>query len=134
MDKKVKYKGSLNVKGNLILRNTNVNKLPDGLCVGGDLDIRYTDVTELPEWLNVSGSILLEGTNVTKFPENMFVGGAIKGLCEDDMAIEGQYIKIGYNKKRVNEWEKWFENKRQKENAFNMIKHLASDKKNVKNG
>ena len=53
-------------KGDLNLRNTPIQSLPDGLKVGGYLHLGGTSIQSLPPGLKVGGDLNLEGTPISK--------------------------------------------------------------------
>ena len=68
---------SIDVRGNLDLRGTQITSLPDNLSVKGYLNLRGTNITSLPDNLNVGGCLYLEGTKITSLPDNLNVGGCL---------------------------------------------------------
>ena len=68
---------SIEVKGDLWLRGTNISSLPNNLSVGGRLDLRETNITLLPDNLSVKGYLDIEGTNITSLPDNLSIEGTI---------------------------------------------------------
>ena len=53
-------------KGDLNLRDSPVEKLPDNLQVGGNLFLTRTLIKELPDNLEVGGVLILSGTPLSK--------------------------------------------------------------------
>jgi len=49
----------------IVLENTQITGLPEGLTVGGHLYLENTQITALPEGLTVGGHLYLEGTQIT---------------------------------------------------------------------
>ena len=49
----------------LLLSDTGITSLPDGLTVGGDLDLQGTGIISLPDGLTVGGYLYLQGTGIT---------------------------------------------------------------------
>ena len=66
-------KEDLNVKGNLILRNTNITSLPEGLIVGYSLYIVNTKICSLPEGLIVGDSLIMNNTKISSLPKGLKV-------------------------------------------------------------
>jgi hypothetical protein len=62
-------------KGDLVLRNTPIITLPNGLKVGGNLYLRNTKITSLPNGLTVGGYLYLSNTPITTLPNDLKVGG-----------------------------------------------------------
>ena len=61
--------------GDLDLRGTAIQQLPDNLTVGGYLDLSGTAIQQLPDNLTVGGSLNLRGTAIQQLPDNLTVGG-----------------------------------------------------------
>ena len=69
-------KEELNVKGNLDLRNSNIESLPEGLKVGSNLYLQRSKITSLPKGLKVGGDLDLRYSKIiTSLPEGLKVGG-----------------------------------------------------------
>jgi len=66
-------------KGDLNLRNSPVEKLPDNLKVGGSLDLENTPIKELPDNLEVGDYLDLRNTPLKELPDNLEVK---RWLCE----------------------------------------------------
>ena len=64
-----------NVKGDLNLRSSEINSLPEGLKVGGDLELTGTNITSLPKDLEFGGNLMLSNTKITSLQEGLEVGG-----------------------------------------------------------
>ena len=66
-------------KGNLVLSNSNITKLPDNLFVYGWLDLENCkQIKELPKKLFVSRSLYMEGCEqLKKLPDNLHIGGSL---------------------------------------------------------
>lgn len=63
--------------GNLDLKCTPLDSLPDNLTVEGNLDLRYTDVETLPSSLIVKGWLDLRHTKIKVLPDNVVVLGKV---------------------------------------------------------
>ena len=72
-------KDELNVKGNLVLSNTNITSLPDGLYVGEYLELtRCTSLTSLPNGLHVGKTLYLtDCTSLKSLPNGLKVGESL---------------------------------------------------------
>ena len=64
-------------EGNLNLRGTLIEKLPDNLKVGGSLDLSGTPIEKLPANLKVGGYLHLNNTPIEELPDNLEVGGGL---------------------------------------------------------
>ena len=69
--------GKFSYSGNLDLRGTQIQSLPDNLTVGGSLYLRGTQIQSLPDNLTVGGYLDLEGTQIQSLPDNLTVGGSL---------------------------------------------------------
>ena len=68
----------LTVGGILYLENcTGITSLPDGLTVGDTLLLSGTGITSLPDGLTVGGSLLLSDTGIISLPKGLIVGGTL---------------------------------------------------------
>ena len=56
--------GKFSYDGNLYLRGTQIQSLPDNLTVGGYLYLEGTQIQSLPDNLTVGGDLYLEGTQI----------------------------------------------------------------------
>ena len=71
------------VGGNLILRDTPIQSLPDGLKVGGNLWLRNTPIQSLPNNLTVGGDLYLSNTPLSeKYTEKEIIAmvPGVKGI------------------------------------------------------
>ena len=82
-----KLPDNLQVVGDLILSGTSIEKLPDNLKVGGSLDLRNTPIKELPDNLKVAAGLDLRNTPLSKKYSREEIrsiigkrGGYVKGL------------------------------------------------------
>jgi len=103
-------------EGDLVLRHTNITKLPnnlyvdgvldlygckrltklpDNLYVGGYFSIEETNIEELPDNLYVDHNLYLDNTNIANIPNNLYVG---KNLFIKDtpLAKKYQYERFEY--------------------------------------
>jgi len=65
-------------KGDLDLRNTPIQSLPDGFKVGGYLNlINCKNLKSLPDGLKVEGDLDLRGTPIQSLPPDLKVGGSL---------------------------------------------------------
>lgn len=65
----------LNVKGDLILSNTDVKKLPQGLQVNGSLHLENTPISELPRGLKVTKTLnVSKCQHLRELPQGLEVG------------------------------------------------------------
>jgi hypothetical protein len=61
-------------KGNLVLKNSKITKLPNDLYVEGWLDLtNCKQLTELPDNLYVGNDLFLNQTNITNIPNKLYV-------------------------------------------------------------
>ena len=67
-------KEELNFKGDLILTESPITSLPEGLKVGGSLDLSHSKVKLLPEGLKVAFSLYLLNSRIKSLPEGLKVG------------------------------------------------------------
>jgi hypothetical protein len=65
----------LKITGNLILTETDMRFLPEGLLVGGHLDLYASKIDSLPKGLKVGGDLNIEGTYIELLPSGLQVGG-----------------------------------------------------------
>jgi hypothetical protein len=86
-------------KGDLILNNSPITSLPEGLSVGRDLNLSHTPITSLPQGLSVNGDLGLDFTAITSLPKGLSVGGdlylrqtKITSLPED-LEVRGKIYK-----------------------------------------
>ena len=61
------------ISGSLDLNNSKLEHLPDNLHVGGYLDIRKTNIKKLPNNLDVRGSLYIDETEIDSIPEELFI-------------------------------------------------------------
>ena len=64
----------LDVKYDLILTESPITSLPEGLKVGGSLDLSHSKVKLLPEGLKVAFSLYLLNSRIKSLPEGLKVG------------------------------------------------------------
>ena len=64
----------LYVKGDLILTESPLTSLPEGLIVGGSLDLSNSNIKLLPEGLKVGFSLYLLNSRIKLLPEGLKVG------------------------------------------------------------
>ncbi len=57
-----------------------LGKIGKDVTINGDLILKDTGLKELPEGLIVTGNLDLTGTEVTSIPEDAKIGGKIVGL------------------------------------------------------
>ena len=94
----------LNVKGDLNLRSSEINSLPEGLKVVGNLVLNWSNITSLPEGLEVGGDLQVRNCkNLKSLPKVLKVGGdlyiygtPINEIEDNDEILE--MIKPGYIK------------------------------------
>ena len=65
------------INGDLDLRDTQIQSLPDNLHVGGSLYLRGTPIQSLPDNLHVEGDLFLGKTPIQSLPNNLDVKGTI---------------------------------------------------------
>jgi hypothetical protein len=85
-----KLPDSLEVGGSLYLSDTPIKELPDNLKVGGILDLENTPIKELSGNLKVGRSLFLSNTQIEKLPDNLQVG---HGLFLDNTPLSKKYSK-----------------------------------------
>lgn len=78
-------KEELNVKGDLNLKRSKIEFLPDNLTVGGDLDLSYVEIKSLPNNLKVAGYLNLDWSSVESLPDNLLLLGSLR--------LEGTSVK-----------------------------------------
>jgi hypothetical protein len=118
-------KKDLNVKGNLYLRDTSIQSLPNDFKVEGSLDLSNTPIQSLPNGLKVGHSLYLRDTPIQSLPNGLKVGGSlylrdtsIQSL-PNDLKVEGslylsitplakELIKKGYTQNEQEELKKMF--------------------------
>ena len=83
-------KEDLDVEGNLILSNTQIQSLPNGLTVKGDLYLSNTLIKSLPNGLTVRGDLSLSGSKIESLPNDLTVGGY---LYLSDTPISKKYTE-----------------------------------------
>lgn len=64
----------LYVKGDLILTESPLTSLPEGLIVGGSLDLSNSKIKLLPEGLKIAFSLYLLNSRIKSLPEGLKVG------------------------------------------------------------
>ncbi len=76
-------------KGSLILKNSDIKKLPNKLYVGGSLFLMGCEqLSELPNNLYVDGNfMMLSGEKITELPDRLFVMGFLQ------LAIDHKILK-----------------------------------------
>ena len=97
----------LHIKGDLVLEESNITSLPEGLKVGGSLNLASCiDLKSLPDNLKVGENLSLSETRFRFLPKGLEVGGTldlyaseIDSLPKDlkvggDLNIEGTYIEL----------------------------------------
>ena len=78
------------IRGDLILRDTHLDILPDQLFVEGDLDFTNSCIEELPDGLAVGGDLyLVRSRLIHELPDNLYVGG---DLYIVDSSLNGQKL------------------------------------------
>ena len=78
------------IKGNLILGDTNVDALPDGLFIEGNLYLTGSCIERLPKNLTVCGDLFLVHVySIHEFPEDLSVGG---NLYVFNSSLNGQKL------------------------------------------
>jgi len=89
-------------EGDLVLKNSNITKLPNDLYVDRTLSLTgCSELTELPDNLYVGEDLYLKNSNITKLPDNLYVG--------ESLMITGTNIKEIPNKLYVG-WNLYIEN------------------------
>jgi len=76
----------LTVRGYLHLQGSQISSLPDKLFVGRHLDLSKTPIASLPEGLYVGSWLDLRQTQITRLPNKIYVG--------DTIASPGDQFKI----------------------------------------
>jgi hypothetical protein len=83
-------------KGNLRLTNTPIKNLPQELrYVEGDLDLRKTSLDSLPQNLKIGDSLYLNSTPIKNLPQGLEVGGDLNinntliNSLPKDMTVKG---------------------------------------------
>ena len=93
------------IKGDLILRDTNIETLPDGLFIEGDLYLSGSFIERLPKNLTVCCDLFLVRVySIHAFPEDLWVGGdlyvansSLNGQeLPDSASIGGRVIDSSY--------------------------------------
>jgi hypothetical protein len=65
-------------QGDLNLRDTPIQSLPDNLTVNGNLNLFHCkNLKSLPDNLTVGGSLDLNDTSIQSLPDNLTVGGSL---------------------------------------------------------
>ena len=78
------------IRGDLILRDTHLDILPDQLFVEGDLDFTNSCIEKLPDELAVGGDLyLVRSRLIHELPDNLYVGG---DLYIVDSSLNGQEL------------------------------------------
>ena len=98
-------KDDLIVKGSLILYESEIISLPEGLKVGVDLDLRNSYIESLPEGLEVGDELDLAYTYITSLPKGLKVGGLLIIIESDLLKYSDEEIRKmiepGYIKKKI---------------------------------
>ncbi|MBV1889138.1 MAG: hypothetical protein KUG67_02720 [Proteobacteria bacterium] len=88
----------MEVDGNLDLCSSKIERLPEGLKVGGYLNLWSSKIECLPEGLKVNGDLNLRGCPIESLPEDLEVGGyldlsgsQIKSLPEN-LKVNGDLV------------------------------------------
>ena len=84
-------------EGDLVLRYSNITKLPNDLYVKGGLFLfNSKQITKLPDKLHVGGGLDIRGCNqITELPNNLHVGG--------DLYIKGTPLSKKYSHEEIRE-------------------------------
>ena len=78
------------IRGDLILRDTHLDILPDQLFVEGDLDFTNSCIEKLPDELAVGGDLyLVRSRLIHELPDNLYVGG---DLYVANSSLNGQKL------------------------------------------
>ena len=89
-------------KGNLVLSDSNITKLPNDLYVEGYLSLtNCKQLIKLPDDLYVGGDLRLDDTNIKKLPDNLYIDGYLeltncKQLTKlpDNLRIIGGFLAL----------------------------------------
>ena len=89
-------------KGNLVLSDSNITKLPNDLYVEGYLSLtNCKQLIKLPDDLYVGGDLRLDDTNIKKLPDNLYIDGDLeltncKQLTKlpDNLRIIGGFLAL----------------------------------------
>ena len=85
------------VEGNLLLSDSHIKTLPEGLTVTNWLAVNGTDMTELPNKLIVR-ALDVSMSKITTFPEDIYIGGIVDGSgseishLPDNLVVGGNLI------------------------------------------
>lgn len=82
----------LYVNDYLMLRDSNIKRIPDGFYITGSLDLNNSKIKHLPDNLYVGGYLDLRKTNLKKLPNNMDVGSLYISDTEIDSIPEELFI------------------------------------------
>jgi hypothetical protein len=82
----------LYVNDYLMLRDSNIKRIPDGFYITGSLDLNNSKIKHLPDNLHVGGYLDLRKTNLKKLPNNMDVGSLYISDTEIDSIPEELFI------------------------------------------
>lgn len=97
--------------GDLIIRGSKLEKLPDDIDIRGSCDITDSAIRELPDGLNVGGYLCADNTPIEKLPNNMNIGGSLYlrgvnvSLWPKEMNVGGIIITYGTNLGYTTRWD-----------------------------
>ena len=81
-------------KGDLDLRNTPIQSLPNGLTVGGHLNLMGAPIQSLPDGLKVKGHLTLYKSQIQSLPDGLKVGGYLN-LTDSQIQSLPNDLKVG---------------------------------------
>ena len=92
----------LYVNDYLMLRDSNIKRIPDGFYITGSLDLNNSKIKHLPDNLYVGGYLDLRKTNLKKLPNNMDVGSLYISDTEiDSIPEEHSFVVLRRTSDRV---------------------------------
>lgn len=86
------------ITGTLSLQFSDIETLPEGLCVDGDLLVQHTQLKKLPDNFKVGGKINISKTNITELPENFVANGSVLMMdCKVKSLPNNMKVKGNFN-------------------------------------
>ena len=88
------------IKGDFVLKGTDVKTLPTNFSARGSVDLSDSRVSELPDAMKVGRNLNLSGSNVSKLPDDLIVEGTlnIANTRIKDLGISVQPRRITLDK------------------------------------
>jgi len=88
---------NLKIEGSLSASNTKITKLPENLEVKYHIDLSYSELKELPDNFKCPGTLNITGTKIKKLPDNLSVHNMLLASDTDITEVpNGLRVGLGF--------------------------------------